>query len=65
VVLSSWCYCRASLEVGQYTLWSSLLRVNAETLDNDYNDDDDDDDDNTPSVLSMAVLFLPVLNFHN
>jgi len=41
-------------------LWSSLLRVNAETLD-----DDDDVDNNNPSLLSMTVLFLPVLILHN
>ena len=43
-------------------LWSSLLHDNTETLD----DDNDNDNNNTNlSVLSMALLFLPVLIFHN
>ena len=47
---------------GQCMLWSSLLHDNTETLD----DDNDNDNNNTNlSVLSMALLFLPVLIFHN
>lgn len=39
------------------------IRVNSETLDDD--DNDDNKNDNTRSVLSMAVLLLPLLVLHN
>jgi hypothetical protein len=52
LVLPSWCYGRASVEVGQCMLWSSLLPVNAETLDDD-DDDNNNNNNNTPSVLSI------------
>ena len=45
---------------GQCMLWSSLLRDNAETLD-----DNDNDNNTSPSVLSTAMLYLPVLILRN
>jgi len=34
-------------------LWSSLLPVNAETLDDDNDDDNNNNNNNTPSMLSI------------
>jgi len=63
--MKSW-YFPASVTAMRRSRWGggpSLLRDNAET----FGDDDDNDDNNNtkPSVLSMALLFLPVLILHN
>ena len=54
-MLQSWVAADAAMHAVVVT-----IRVNAETLD-----DDDNKNDNTPPVLYMAVLLLPVLILHN